>query len=95
MFFLLLHIYKSNIFSLLTQKDERVVAPASLLKLRQMVTQRVQMKGALPWLVRCSCRACTRDFCSALAALVGSVQNIFLLYVHYFNSFVPIDPHHF
>jgi hypothetical protein len=32
------------------------------------------MKGALPWLV---CFARTRYFCSALAALVGQVQNIF------------------
>jgi hypothetical protein len=46
------------------------------------------MKGALSWLVRC--RASTRYLCSALAALVGPVQNIFFLTVHYFNSFVPI-----
>jgi hypothetical protein len=57
-----------------------------------MVTQRGQMKGVLSWLVRWACRACTRYFCSALAALVGPVQNIFVLTVsvHYFNSFVPI-----
>jgi hypothetical protein len=30
------------------------------------------------------------SFCSALAALVGPVQNIFFLTIHYFNSFVPI-----
>jgi hypothetical protein len=48
-----------------------------LLKLRLLGTQRVQMTGLLPWLVRWACRAGTRDFCSALAALVGSVQNIF------------------
>ncbi len=30
-----------------------------------------------------------RDFCSALAALVGLVQFFFFI-VHYFNSFVPI-----
>ncbi len=35
-------------------------------------------------------RAGTRDFCSALAALVGSVQNIFFLSIHCSNSFVPI-----
>ncbi len=29
-------------------------------------------------------------FGSALAALVGPVQNIFFLILHYFNSFVPI-----
>ncbi len=55
-----------------------------------MRTQRVQIKGVLPWLVRWACRNGTRDFCSALAALVGPVQNIFFLSVHYFNSFVPI-----
>jgi hypothetical protein len=33
--------------------------------------------GVLPWLVRWPCRVRTRDFCSALAALVGTVQNIF------------------
>jgi hypothetical protein len=35
------------------------------------------MKGVLPWLVRWACRAGTRDFCSALAAEVDPVQNIF------------------
>jgi hypothetical protein len=47
------------------------------------------MKGVLPWLVRWACRASKRDFCSALAALVGPVQNIFSsLYTIQF--FVPI-----
>jgi hypothetical protein len=55
-----------------------------------MGTQRVQMKGVLPWLVRWAGRAGTRDIYSALAALVGPVQNIFFLNVLYFNSFVPI-----
>ncbi len=47
------------------------------LKLRWMGTQRVQMKEVLPWLVRWACCSGTRDFSSALAALVGTVQNIF------------------
>jgi hypothetical protein len=55
-----------------------------------MGAQRVQMKGVLPWLVRWACRASTRDFCSALAALVGPVQKNFSPTVHYFNSFVPV-----
>ncbi len=38
-----------------------------------MGTQRVHIKGVLPWLVRWACRAGTRDFCSALAALVAVV----------------------
>jgi hypothetical protein len=30
------------------------------------------------------------DFCPALAAQVGPLQNIFFLTIHYFNLFVPI-----
>jgi hypothetical protein len=36
-----------------------------------------------PWLARRACRADTRDFCSALAALVSPVQYIFFLPVHF------------
>jgi hypothetical protein len=43
------------------------------------------MEGILPWLVRWACRMGTRYFCPALAALVGPVQNIFFLTVHFFN----------
>ncbi len=42
-----------------------------------MGIQRVQMKGVLPWLVRWAHRAGTLNFCHALAALMGPVQNIF------------------
>ncbi len=38
----------------------------------------------IPWLVRWTCRAGTRDFCPALAARVGPVQKYFFLAVHYF-----------
>ncbi len=38
-----------------------------------MGPQGVQMKGALPWLVRWACRAGTRDVCSALASSLGRV----------------------
>jgi hypothetical protein len=50
------------------------------------------MKGVLLWLVHGACRAGTRDFCPALAALVVPVQNIFSLTktLLYFISFVPI-----
>ncbi len=48
------------------------------------------MKGVFPWLVPWACSADTRDFCFALAALVGQVQNIFFLTGHYFKSFGPI-----
>jgi hypothetical protein len=34
------------------------------------------MKGVLPWLICWACRAGTRDFGPALAALVGPLQNI-------------------
>jgi hypothetical protein len=56
------------------------------------VTQRVQMKEVLPWLVRWALRAGTRDFCPALTALDGPEQNIFFLTVHYtvFQFNVPI-----
>jgi hypothetical protein len=55
-----------------------------------METQRGQMNEVLPWLVHWARCAGTRDFCSALAALVGPVQNIFFLTIHYFNTFVLI-----
>jgi hypothetical protein len=48
------------------------------------------MTWVLPWLVRWANRAGTRDFWSALAPLVGLVQNIFFPIVHIFNSSVPI-----
>ena len=46
------------------------------------------MKGVLPWLVRWACRAGTRDFCSALADLVGPL-NPPPPTVHNLDSFVP------
>ncbi len=55
-----------------------------------MGTQREPMKGVLTWLVHWAYRAGTRDFRSALAALVSPVQNICFLIVHYFNILVPI-----
>jgi hypothetical protein len=55
-----------------------------------MGTQEVQLKGILPWLVRWARRAGTRDFCPALVAEVGAVQNINFLTVHCFSSLVPI-----
>ncbi len=62
--------------------------PCWLLKLRWMGTQREQMKEVLSWLVHWTCRAGTRDFCSALAAPLPS-RKYCLLTIHYFNSFVP------
>ena len=54
-----------------------------------MRTQRVLMKGVLHWFVRGVCRAGTRYFLFCLRpALVGSVQNIFFLTIHYFKSSV-------
>ncbi len=41
-----------------------------------MGTQGVHMKGILPCLVRWARCAGTRDFCPALAFLLGPVQNI-------------------
>jgi hypothetical protein len=44
-----------------------------LMKLRQMGTQGVHMKGVLHWFVHLARRTSTREFCPALAALVGPV----------------------
>ncbi len=54
-----------------------------------MGTQRRQKEVVLPWLVRCTSRADTVDFCPALAALVSPVQNIILLTVLFFTLLVP------
>jgi hypothetical protein len=59
------------------------------LKMRQMGTQGVHLKGVFPWLITWARCACTGDFYPALAALVSPVQNIFFIAVHYFTSFVP------
>ncbi len=40
-----------------------------------MGTQRVQMKGVLPWLVCWAVQDVTKDFRPALVALVSPVQN--------------------
>jgi hypothetical protein len=64
------------------------------LKLRQVWTQGVHMKGVLPWLVRWAGHAITRDFCPALASLVGLVQKIFfhhLLLFHFICSHRPVS----
>jgi hypothetical protein len=43
------------------------------------------MKGVLPWFVRWARHAGTRDFCHALATLVGPKPNIVFLTGHYFT----------
>jgi hypothetical protein len=48
------------------------------------------MKRVLFWLVDWAYRAGTRDFYSVLTALVGSVQTIFSITAHFFNSFASI-----
>jgi hypothetical protein len=48
------------------------------------------MNGILPCLVRWACRAGTRDFYPALAALDSPVQKYFFLTLHYCNLCVPI-----
>jgi hypothetical protein len=47
-----------------------------------MGTQGVHLKEGLPWLVHWAQLAGIRDFCPALAALIGQVQNIFFLTGH-------------
>jgi hypothetical protein len=43
------------------------------------------MKGVLLWLVCWVCCVGTRDCCLALVAVVGSVQNMSFLIVHYIS----------
>jgi hypothetical protein len=54
-----------------------------------MGTHRVQMKRVLPWLLCWACRAGTRNFFPALAALVSPVQSIFYLAVHNISIHLP------
>ncbi len=58
----------------------------------EWVLERVQMKGVLSWLVRWACHAGTRDFCLALAALVGPVHIFFLLTATLFQFIYPRSP---
>jgi len=53
-----------------------------------MGTQRVQMEWVLTWLVRWAFRAGTRDFYSALAAMVSPIQNILFLTLDYIFQFM-------
>jgi hypothetical protein len=62
--------------------------PCWLLKMRWMVTQRVQIKGVLICLARWACRAGTRYFCSGWPIQII----IFFLAEHYFKSFIPHRP---
>jgi hypothetical protein len=65
--------------------------PLPTVETEPMGTKGVHIKGILPWLVHWARRASIQEiFFPALAALVGPVQNILLLTVHYFTSFVPI-----
>jgi len=49
-------------------------------------------KNTIPWLVRWACRAGTRIFCSALAALVSPVQKIFFPHRALFEFLYPHHP---
>jgi hypothetical protein len=71
--------------------DPEKDGPCQLLKLRQIGTHEVYVKRALPWLVCWAIHSGTRDFGSALDALVGLVQNIVFIGGHYFISFVHIN----
>ncbi len=74
-----------------TQRDQRGVTPVDHLNWCEWGTQRGLIIGVLSWLVRWACRAGTREFCSALAVLVGPVQNIIFFTVHYSIS-IPFSP---
>jgi hypothetical protein len=51
------------------------------------------MKGVIPCFVRWARCADTRDFYPSLVTVVGPVQNMFFLIVHYFILFFPIAQH--
>jgi hypothetical protein len=74
------------------RNSERLVRgrPRYLLKLRRMGTQRGQIIGFLPWLVRWTSRAGKIDFCPAFVVLVSPVRGIIFLTVHFFTLFVLI-----
>jgi len=57
-----------------------------------MGTQIVQMKGVLSWLGRWACRAGTRDFCSALAALVWAQYKIFFFLTVHCSISIYVSP---
>ncbi len=69
------------------QRNKRWVAPADCWNWGEWVLKEYKWKGSfLSWLVcwvRC---AGTRDFCPALVAVVGPVQNKFFLSVHSFSQ---------
>jgi hypothetical protein len=47
------------------------------------------MKGVLPWLVLWPFQAGTRAFCSAMATLLGPVQHLVFLTLHYLVNLSP------
>ncbi len=58
-------IYADQLATILTRETREGRPLLTALKLRQMGTYGVQMKGVLPWFVRWARRAGTRDFCPA------------------------------
>jgi hypothetical protein len=52
-------------------RDIRVGWPLLTVETEANEVARITTERVLPWLVRWVCGACTRDFCTALAALVG------------------------
>jgi hypothetical protein len=65
-----------SVYILIKERLERG-GPCCLLKLRRMGTQRVQMKRGPCLVGSLACHAGTRDFWSALAAVVRPVQIFF------------------
>ncbi len=74
-------LYSVLAYSRLTKKprENRFKWPLLTVKTEVNEDSKSTNERVLPWLVRWDFRTGTRDFCSALAALVGSVQNIFFL----------------
>ncbi len=69
--------------------EKREGKPLLLVKLRQMGTQGVHLKGVLPWLIRWSYRAGTRDFLSCL----GCFSWPSTIFFHHCTLFHFVCPH--
>jgi hypothetical protein len=79
----------STTLSLGITRETRVEWPLLSVETEVNGDSKSTYERVLPWQLCLSCRY-TRDFCSALAALVSTVQNIFFLSEHYFNYLVLI-----
>jgi hypothetical protein len=83
-------VHLHSIYSHELNHAQQAGADAPWLKLRWIGTQIVQIKGVPPWLDFWACCSCTREFWSALAALVVPTKFFFLLHPTLFNYLFPV-----